>query len=319
MKTFLISILVLLAFTSNGHYTNIKKIQHYLYTSSDDLNQIQSLITRKDIAGVQIVYNWKDLEIAQGKYDFSRIERDLNYLDKRNKKLFIQIQDRFFEPRAKNIPAYLLKEVIYGGGIVRQADNPEVNKTANYGWVAQQWNPYLRKRFQGLIVALATRFDGHIFGINLPETAIDVDKEHDTTGFSCDKYFEAEIENIKFTRKVFKKSFVIQYVNFFPCEWNNSHKYMSRLFSMARGNNIGLGGPDIVPNKKGQMMNSYPFFNKYKGELSIVAMAVQEPTLTYTTPVTLKPFTKDEFVEYAENYLGADIIFWSTSTPWLQQ
>lgn len=30
------------------------------------------------------------------------------------------------------------------------------------------------------------------------------------------------------------------------------------------------------------MKNAYPFFNQYKGRLSLVAMAIQEPTLTYT-------------------------------------
>ena len=47
-------------------------------------------------------------------------------------------------------------------------------------------------------------------------------------------------------------------------------------------------------------------------------MAVQEPTLTYTNPETKKPFTRDEFVAFAEGYLGVDIIFWATASPWLR-
>lgn len=100
-------------------------------------------------------------------------------------------------------------------------------------------------------------------------------------GFSCDNYFASEIENLAFARKVFTKSYVVQYVNFWPCEWNNDKNYMSRLFEFASTHNIGLGGPDIVPNRKAQMKNSYPFFNQYKNKLALVAMAVQEPTLTY--------------------------------------
>lgn len=156
-------------------------------------------------------------------------------------------------------------------------------------------------------------------GINLPETAIDLDMKHDKTGFSCDGYFDATLRNLDFARRVFHKSYVVQYVNFWPCEWDNDHRYMSRLFSFASKNNIGLGGPDIVPGKKGQMKNSYPFFHLYKGKLALVAMAVQEPTLTYTNPRTRKPFTRDEFVEYAETYLGANVIFWSMESPWLKQ
>lgn len=53
--------------------------------------------------------------------------------------------------------------------------------------------------------------------------------------------------------------------------------------------------------------------------LALVSLAVQEPTLTYKNPKTKKPFTKDEFIAFADDYLGADIIFWSTATPWLRR
>ncbi|WP_324251595.1 MULTISPECIES: Mammalian taste receptor protein (TAS2R) [Photorhabdus] len=99
----------------------------------------------------------------------------------------------------------------------------------------------------------------------------------------------------------------------------SEHQYMSRFFNFASKNKIGLGGPDIVPYQSAQMKNAYPFFNRYKGKLDLVTMAVQEPTLTYTNPKTKKPFTEEEFTNFAENYLGANIIFWSTTTPWLKQ
>jgi hypothetical protein len=110
---------------------------------------------------------------------------------------------------------------------------------------------------------------------------------------------------------------VVQYVNFWPCEWQNDRKYMSRFFEFAAQNGIGLGGPDIVPNARAHMNNSYPFFNEYRGRLSLVAMAVQQPTLTYTNPATKKRFTHDEFVAFARDYLGVNVIFWSVSSPWL--
>ena len=66
------------------------------------------------------------------------------------------------------------------------------------------------------------------------------------------------------------------------------------------------------------MKNSYPFFNKYKGKLAFVGMAVQEPTLTYKNPKTGVPFTREEFQAFASDYLGVNAIFWSTSSPWLK-
>jgi len=294
--------------------------QNYLFIDSQDVEKLRPILLRDDINGAQIVYSWKQLEKAPGQYDFSDIEKDLNVLSKMNKKLFIQIQDRFFEPEHRNIPAYLQREPQYLGGLFEQSDNPGEGKAVGSGWVAMQWNPALRERYQRLLAALAVAFDGKVAGINLPETAIDIDaKKASKVGFTCDRYFAATLDNMLFAKKVFKKSQVVQYVNFWPCEWNNDHEYMSRLFSVAQENGIGLGGPDIVPDKKAQMKNSYPFFNQYKGKLSLVAMAIQQPTLTYTDPKTKKKFTKNEFVDFAENYLGVNIIFWSAESPWLRQ
>ncbi len=181
-----------------------------------------------------------------------------------------------------------------------------------------QWNAAVRARFQKLLGVLARRFDGRLYGINLPETAADIDRDADRTGFDCDAYFAAELENAAFARRAFAKSHVVQYMNFWPCEWNDERKYMPRGFAFAHQNRIGLDGPDIVPDKPAQMKNSYPFFHLYRGKLSLVAMAVQEPTLTYTNPKTQRPFTRDEFVGFARDYLGVDVIFWSVDSPWLR-
>lgn len=297
----------------------LAKPSNYLYTGSDDLTKIEKLLMRSDIEGVQIVYNWKDLEQNKNQYTFAQIEKDLQFLNKKGKNLFIQIQDRFFFPKTKNVPNYLMEDPIYTGGIVPQYDNPGENKPISTGWVAQQWNPQVQLRYQKLLHALAKQFDGRVYGVNLPETAIDLDMKRDKTGFSCDKYFNAELENLSVAKSVFKRSYVVQYVNFWPCEWNNDRNYMGRLFEFAVKNQVGLGGPDIVPYKQGQMKNSYPFFNQNKDKLPLIAMAVQEPTLTYINPKTNKPFTKAEFQDFGQNYLGTQIIFWSTSTPWLQQ
>lgn len=295
-----------------------EKPRNFIYTSAGDLDEAMNVISRQDIEGAQIVYNWRALEPEKDKYDFSAIEKDLAALDGLKKKLFIQIQDRFFEPDAKYVPGYLMSDPAYGGGLSPQFDNPGENKPIGSGWVAQQWNPAVRQRYQALLAALAARFDGRVFGVNLPETAIDLDEKAPPKGFSCDNYFAGELENLSFARKAFTKSHVVQYVNFWPCEWDNDHNYMGRMFEFASANGVGLGGPDIVPGRKAQMKNSYPFFNKYKGKLSLVAMAVQEPTLTYKNPKTHKSFSKGEFARFAEDYLGADIIFWSTATPWLK-
>ena len=248
-----------------GNFANAAP-QNYLFTDSDELSRLAPLLKRPDIGGAQIVYTWKSLEPARDQYDFTQIEKDLRYLEGLNRKLFIQLQDRFFEIEHRGVPLYLQTDPVYGGGLVPQADNPGENKPVGHGWATQQWNPAVRDRYQRLLTALAQKFDGRVYGINLPESAIDIDIRNDKSGFTCEKYFAAELENVAFARKAFVKSHVVQYVNFWPCEWNNDKKFMSRAFEFAQANGIGLGGPDIVPYKKGQMKNAYPFFHQYKVE-----------------------------------------------------
>jgi hypothetical protein len=295
-----------------------KEPVNFLFTYSSNLPKLKALLNRPDIQGAQIVYTWKSLEPSRDRYDFSQVETDLKFLKANGRKLFIQIQDRFFRPQDKGVPQYLLLDPEFGGGLTPQLDNPGEGKRAGSGWVANQWNPKVRKRYQLLLQSLARQFDGRVDGINLPETAVDVDIVRHPAGFNCDDYFNAEMENMLAAKAAFKTSYVVQYVNFWPCEWENDHQYMSRAFQIASSNGVGLGGPDIVPGKRSQMKNSYPFFHQYRDKLALVAMAVQEPTLTYTNPETGKKFTKDEFQQFGRDYLGIQIIFWSPSSPWLR-
>lgn len=288
------------------------KVQKFLFIGRSAPQAFSHKINDK-VEGVQVIYSWKSIEKDKDKYDFEKIETDLAFLKSRGKKLWIQLQDRFFDAKDRSIPDYLLNDPIYQGGLARQRDNPGEGQGVGSGWVSKQWNPALSERYQKLIAQIALKLDGRIYGINLPETSADIDfKAESKMGFTCDRYFESTLKNINFAKKVFKKSYVVQYTNFWPCEWENDHKYMSRFFENAVINGIGLGGPDIIPYRKGQMKNSYPFFNKYKRKLPIVAFAVQEPTRTYTNPKTGKKFTDEEFLDFGENFLGVNLIFWST-------
>src|SRR5262245_25541803 len=165
---------------------------NFIHTSAGDFERAAPLLERTDIEGVQVVYNWKMLEPAKGEYDFSLIEEHLLAAARLGKKLVIQVQDRFFSPQARNVPASLLTEPGYDGGLAPQVENAESDEVSpTYGWVAQQWNPAVRARYQALLRALGAAFDGRVFAVNLPETAVDVSLKHDDTGFTCDGYFAA--------------------------------------------------------------------------------------------------------------------------------
>ena len=94
---------------------------------------------------------------------------------------------------------------------------------------------------------------------------------------------------------------------------------MSRLFHYAVKQHIGLGNPDSVPYRRGQMKNSYPFFHRYRKQLLLIAVAVQEPDYTYINPKTSQHFTVKALYHFANNYLGAKLIFWNVQQPQFSQ
>ncbi|MFB7978618.1 hypothetical protein [Streptomyces vinaceus] len=290
----------------------------YLYSSIGDFDtEVKPLLDRPDIAGAQVVVPWKALEPQKGRYDFSAIEEALTAVRTRHKNLFVQVQDRFFSAPTR-LPNYLLTDPAYAGGAAATTNESGLGP-GEPGAVAAQWVPEVRERFQSLLKALADRFDGRLAGVNLPETATQVDQAKDRTGYTDEAYFRAELDNMAFGAKVFKRTRFIQYVNFWPGEWNNDHGYMERTFEFAKAHGVGLGGPDVLPDRQAQMENSYPFFERYRGQLPMVAMAVQEPDFEYTNPSTGKPYTKEEFVDFGGRRLGADVMFWATSAPWLHR
>lgn len=288
--------------------------KNFVYLGQDELDDSMPILNRSDISGAEIMYAWSNLEPEKGKYDFSMIEHDLAFVRPSGKALYIEVLDRFFQPGSRLLPRYLLESPEYSGGLSWQgSDKPRPWS----GWVAQQWNPLVRKRFQALLKALANRFDGRIAGRILTETAASIDYEKPPAGWSCDSYYEGTLANALTARRAFRHSNIVQYANFWPCEGKENPAYMRRFFDFAAANHIGVGGPDIVPWNKGLMLNSYPFIRVYRDKIPLVALAVQEPTLEYFNPETNKPFTRVEFTRFAYVYLRADVIFWSKSSPWL--
>jgi hypothetical protein len=293
----------------------------FLFLDADDMSDHRDMLARRDIAGGQIIYPWRLLEPRKDQYDFSKLERDLAVAQKLHKKLWVTIGDRTFSLKWKGMPDYLAEDPEYQGGMVFQYDYPGTKPGANKipnGMIAMQWNPAVRARYQKLLRALAARFDGAIYGIDLGETAMSADLPEGEKGFTCEGYFDAEMENITIARETFQKTEVAMFANFWPCEWNDNRHYMSRAFAYAAAHDVGMGGPDIYPFNRAQMTNSYRFLNEYRGKLKHVAMSVQEPDLDFIDPKTGKPFTKDSFTSFARDYLGADIIFWAYISPWLQ-
>ncbi len=305
-----------------------KPIHHYVFFGQDreKIKSATSFLEIKAFEGAQVTYSWRQLESAKDEYDFTIIRDDLKFLSSKGKKLFIQIQDVTFSDSRINVPRYLLTDPQFNGGADKQysykyVDHRETNVTSA-GWMARRWDTTVQKRFQKLLLALGKEFDGKIEGVNLPETSFDVG---DTgllfpKGFTFEIYRDGIITNMKSLREAFPKSVVIQYANFMPGEWRPTEDrgYLRSVYDAAKELHVGVGGPDLLPYKPGQMNNSYSLI-RASADVVPVGVAVQDGNYEHMNPKTGKPVTIKEIIEFGHDYLKVDYIFWCTQEPYYSE
>lgn len=301
---------------------NAKEIHHYVFFNRDrERISETSFLETSSFEGAQLKYTWRELEPHENVYTFQDINNDLDFLNNKGKKLFIQIQDVSFDTLIINVPQYILEDEKYHGGAEKQyfyKENEEEKATPE-GWVARRWDAAVQERFHKLIFALGQEFDGKIEGINLPETAVSFGESGILfpKGFAFETYRDAIIENMKVLKKAFPKSVVIQYANFMPGEWLpwNDHSYLQSLYQIAKELKIGVGGPDLLPYRKGQMNHFYRFIKECAGIIP-TGIAVQWDNYKYINPKTGNQITIQELIEFGEDYLKIDYIFWCTQEPY---
>jgi hypothetical protein len=312
-------LLLFLTFTR----TSVAQPPHVYVFFNMDRDKIadQTFLNTRAIEGAQLKYSWRQLERGKDGYDFADIQHDLTFLNARGKKLFIQLQDVSFDPHIVPIPRYLLNDPEYHGGANQQYEIPpddDENKAVPAGWVARRWDPAVRERFQKLLLALGKEFDGKIEGINLPETAVDFGQSGKLfpSGFTPRAYRDAVVSNMTALKRAFPKSVAMQYANFMPEEKDDADRACLRsIYQKAAELNVGVGGPDLLPYKPGQMRHSYPLIRESAGRVP-TGIAVQDGNYQYTNPQTQKQVTIPELTAFGAEHLKVNYIFWCTQEPY---
>jgi hypothetical protein len=273
--------------------------------------------------GAQLMYSWKELEPKEDVYDFSVIKKDLKYLKSKGKKLFIQLQDTTFSPSMVAVPKYLQKNPKYHGGVVYQYDD----KGKPEGLVLMRWDPVVRERFHKLLISLGKFFDGKIEGINLQETAIGVEEKTSNSpkGFTYSGYRDGVLANMKALRKAFPNSITMQYANFMPGEWlpDNDHGYLRSIYEYGKKIGVGLGAPDLMPEKLAHKNHAYKFMHELNGSIPL-GVAVQDGNYAGSTGADIKPTGPwpnivPKLYDFAKNYLKVSYIFWSAQEPYFSK
>lgn len=299
-----------------------KPVHHYVFFGQDrdKIKGAASFLDTKALEGAQVTYSWRQLEPGKDEYDFSIIREDLAFLASKGKKLFIQFQDVTFSESRINVPRYLLHDALYNGGADKQyriEEDDEEHATVE-GWMARRWDPAVQERLHKLLFALGREFDGRIEGINFAETAIGIGSTRRLfpKGFSFEIYRDAIITNMKALKRAFAKSVPMQYANFMPGEWlpGDDKGYLRAVYNAAKELQVGVGGPDLLPYRRGQLNHAYPLIRNVAG-IVLTGIAVQQGNYSGVNPKTGKRATISQLLEFATDYLKVDYIFWCTEEP----
>lgn len=299
-----------------------KPIHHYVFFGQDreKIATASSFFDTKALEGAQVTYTWRQLEPRKDSYEFDMIREDLALLSSKGKKLWIQIQDVTFDSARVNIPRYLLNDTIYHGGAAKVFnDRVDEALATPSGWVARRWDPAVQERFHKLLGALGKEFDGRIAGVNLDETSVGFGESGRLfpKGFSHEIYRDAVITNMRALKRAFPKSVAMQYGNFMPGEWRPTEDkgYLRAVYDAAKASNIGMGGPDLLPYRPGQLGSSYPLLRDAAGIIP-TGIAVQDGNFEDKNPKTGKPVTIEELLDFATTYLKVDYVFWGIQEPY---
>jgi hypothetical protein len=275
----------------------------------------------ESIAGAQLKYTWRELEPERDQYELRMLLEDLAFLRSHSKRLFVQLQDVSFDEERINVPDYLLDDPAFSGGVARkyEFEGDDESKPISDGWVARRWDPVVRARFAELLKALGKELDGHIEGLNLPETSIgfgESGKLH-PAGFTHEGYVEGVKALMSAAKEAFPRSQVIQYANFMSGEWLpwDDNGYLRSVYEHADRIGVGVGGPDLLPHRKGQQNHSYPLIAA-RGSHTAAGCAVQWGNLEEKDPVTGERVTVADLYQFARDDLHLDYIFWGTQEPY---
>jgi hypothetical protein len=268
------------------------------------------------VAGALLKYTWRELEPERDRYVLESVGADLAFLRRHGKRLFIQIQDVTFDETV-NVPDYLRSEPVFNGGVARKY---EAGATLRFdGWVARRWDPVVRARFASLLAALGRELDGSLEGVVLPETAIAFGDRRDLipSGFTPEAYVDGVKDTMTAARKAFASSRVIQYANFMPGEWlpSDDRGYLRSVYEHAARVGVGVGGPDLLPHRRGQRNHSYPLIAARVPGM-VAGVAVQAGNLGDVNPATRERVTAEELYRFATRPLRLTYLFWGTEEPY---
>jgi hypothetical protein len=272
-----------------GHYVSLNH--------SDDAASVMPGLVLPGVRGVQIRYAWKQLEPERGRYDFSRIEADLELARRLGLQLVAFIEDKSFFTEEHHLPAYLDAYVL---------------PFKRGGMVAKRWDPVIVERLGALFSALGGRFDTdpHFEGIALQESAMGFTSEIETLhGYTPEKYRDALIAILRSARRGLPGSQIFWYMNFLE----GKQAYLADVAEIAAEERIAMGGPDVLPERASLARLTYPLYARFAGRMTLFC-SIQNDSYAHRRESgagSSRYWTLEELLLFAREQLHVSYLFWN--------
>ena len=299
-----------------GHYWMIYKNRR---SDTKYLNDVlRELDENPALKGIQVKFQWRELEERMGIYKFEVIDALLASLTSHHKQLVILIELKSFHSSDPEtlVPDYVRTNPVYEGGLQKYMAYPEKDDEGNFiippepkGHVIKIWNPYVFKRFCALLERLGRRYNdkANFEGIGLSESTFYCWPDW-LNKINGDPFFDKLMMINQNLKEYFPNSLTYQFVNY---PQNQLRKQATALQRMASG----WAGPDVFPTDGGLNGEgkAYWWYEQLSGKIPLLPSVQTEDYLWTTHNKKKDPGHKPtitELFEFARDDLKANYIFW---------
>lgn len=277
---------------------------HYMFVGrGDGISSFDAIKGNPDFIGVKKVYLWKDLEVGENVYDFSKIESDLSYLQSIGKRLWVELTITEWNPAlSPNTPRYMWSRSEFGGSAPYYSAFQKTKGTS--AWRALIWNTNVQNKLIAFYAALGNRFNTEAYfeGVNLGETSIE-----DGPGWSPSAVENAFKAISIGGRKAFPSKTVVLQPN-----WGPPDPVMMRQWLTTNG--IGFGIPDVVLDDR-TITQVFPDFIKYHIEVP-TGTDVQWDNYERYSSALGRNFTSAEILDGTVKGANPWYMFWEKRDPY---
>ena len=297
-----------------GHYY---ALMNFMRTNPKIMAQVyRELNATPALRGLQVRYEWPELEPEEGRYDFTAIERVLAELAPQNKRLIVLLELKSFKPEVLPVPSYMATGKYEGGAFPFSSYGKDVPRGHNL----KLWNPAVRDRLVALIRELGQRFNGHAYfeGIGLPETAMGQPLVPVSTR-DVERQYDHLLSVQRHMRAAFPNTVTYQFVNY-------PREILPGFIEHMRTIGTGLGGPDIFledpglnfdhPNKPKGIYSYYP---QMSGLIPLTPSVMQANYDNTRHDGKGRVPTVAELLAFGRDRLRANYLFWTRAPGHFQQ